>query len=288
MVRRPDMTQFAQRVVASFHLPAMAAEQVRDYIGHRLAVAGATTPVFSRAAADLRPRGLARGAAAGQPALRPAMVYAFTKNERSVSRATVQEVIDDGVFFGGGAHGRPDSGCGGSEAGASVAAQAFDARVEKDEMDLSFYLRVFLRRLHYVLLFLLLGGGGRRRRWRCSCRRSTAPRRGWWSRPSRSPATSPQSTVQVERHRAARDHPAADPDPRDAGRDGQPARHLRADGAAAARMSADEIVEDMRERIGIVTTGGPAADGPGPGHHRRRSASRPPPRSSPRRWPTRW
>ncbi len=40
MVRRPDLTQFAQRVAASFHLPAMDAATVRHYISHRLKVAG--------------------------------------------------------------------------------------------------------------------------------------------------------------------------------------------------------------------------------------------------------
>jgi general secretion pathway protein A len=102
MVHRPDMTQFAQRVVANFHLPSMTAEQVRDYIGHRLAVAGSTTPVFSRAAATL-----IHEATRGVPRLVNqladlSMVYAFTKGERSVSHTTVREVIDDGVFFGGG------------------------------------------------------------------------------------------------------------------------------------------------------------------------------------------
>lgn len=103
MVHRPDMTQFAQRVVASFHLPAMTVEQVRDYVAHRLAVAGARAPVFSRAAADLIHEG-SRGVPRLVNQLADlSMVYAFTKNERSVSRTTVQEVIDDGVFFGGGA-----------------------------------------------------------------------------------------------------------------------------------------------------------------------------------------
>ena len=41
MVLRPDLTQFAQRVAASFHLTAMDAATVRDYIRHRLKVAGA-------------------------------------------------------------------------------------------------------------------------------------------------------------------------------------------------------------------------------------------------------
>ena len=102
MVRRPDMTQFAQRVVANFHLPAMDLSTVREYIGHRLLVAGATGPVFSEAAADL-----VHEVSRGVPRLVNqlcdlAMVYAFTTDQTHVSRATVQQVLDDGVFFGGG------------------------------------------------------------------------------------------------------------------------------------------------------------------------------------------
>ena len=36
-----------------------------------------------------------------------AMVYAYTKNQRRVLRLTVQQVLDDGVFFGGGTRGGP-------------------------------------------------------------------------------------------------------------------------------------------------------------------------------------
>lgn len=103
LVRGPGMSQFAQRVVASFHLPAMDLRQVRDYIAHRLRVAGATRPIFSRAAADL-----IHEASSGVPRLVNqlgdlSMVYAFTKGQPRVSGPTVQKVLDDGVFFGGGA-----------------------------------------------------------------------------------------------------------------------------------------------------------------------------------------
>lgn len=101
-IRRPDLTQFAQRVAASFHLPAMDAAMVRAYISHRLKVAGATYEIFSPAAADL-----VQQATGGVPRLVNqlcdlAMVYAYTKSQPRVSRLTVQQVLDDGVFFGGG------------------------------------------------------------------------------------------------------------------------------------------------------------------------------------------
>lgn len=99
MIRRPEMRQFAQRVASSFHLNAMDAETVRKYVGHRLATAGASRNLFSRAATDL-----VYNATGGVPRLVNqlcdlAMVYAFTRGNRSVIEHTVQKVLDDGAFF---------------------------------------------------------------------------------------------------------------------------------------------------------------------------------------------
>jgi type II secretory pathway predicted ATPase ExeA len=106
MVNAPNMTQFAQRITATFHLPAMDAQTVRQYIGHRLKVAGAERNLFSQAATDL-----VHEATGGVPRLVNqlcdyALVYAFTDGRKRVMRLTVQRVLDDGVFFGGGAHAR--------------------------------------------------------------------------------------------------------------------------------------------------------------------------------------
>jgi len=102
MIRRPDMIQLAQRVAASFHIPAMDLATVHGYVTHRLRVAGAKEPIFSEPAIDL-----VHEASRGIPRLVNqlcdfAMVYAFTKDQRHVSRATVEEVLADGVFFAGG------------------------------------------------------------------------------------------------------------------------------------------------------------------------------------------
>ncbi len=101
MVRRRDLTQFAQRVSAAFHLSPMDAPMVRAYIRHRLQVAGGHTDVFSVTAADL-----IHEATGGVPRLVNqlcdlSLVYAYTKNTNRVTRLTVQQVLDDGVFFGG-------------------------------------------------------------------------------------------------------------------------------------------------------------------------------------------
>lgn len=103
IVHRPDLTQFAQRVTASFHLPAMDAATVRGYIDHRLRKAGAQTEIFTPQACAL-----VAEAARGVPRLVNqlcdlALVYAFTKNAARVTRTTIEQVLDDGVFFAAGA-----------------------------------------------------------------------------------------------------------------------------------------------------------------------------------------
>ncbi len=105
IVRRPDLRQFAQRVAASFHLDAMDATTVNAYIGHRLRLSGAERNLFSEVASNL-----IYEATGGVPRLVNqlcdlSMVYAFTKNQKTVTLATVRQVLDDGAFFGAGAFG---------------------------------------------------------------------------------------------------------------------------------------------------------------------------------------
>lgn len=101
-VRRPEMKQLAQRVAANYHIPVMDAATVLGYIAHRLTVAGGAPDLFSRQAADL-----VQAATGGVPRLVNqlcdlAMTYAYSAGLRRVRQATVQQVLDDGVFFGGG------------------------------------------------------------------------------------------------------------------------------------------------------------------------------------------
>jgi type II secretory pathway predicted ATPase ExeA len=102
IVHRPDLIQFAQRVAASFHLPAMDAPTVRGYINHRLRKAGAASEIFTPQAC-----GLVAEASGGVPRLVNqlcdlALVYAFTKSATRVTRITVEQVLQDGVFFASG------------------------------------------------------------------------------------------------------------------------------------------------------------------------------------------
>lgn len=110
-ILRPDMWQFAQRVAASFHLPAMDADVQARYVAHRVRVAGADRPLFADSA-------LARlhEATGGVPRLTNqicdlAMLYAYSADKPVVDAACVQHVIDGGVLLGAGP--RP----GGSPAG---------------------------------------------------------------------------------------------------------------------------------------------------------------------------
>ncbi|NHX28315.1 AAA family ATPase, partial [Escherichia coli] len=100
IVRRDDLRQFAQRVAASFHLSAMDRQTVTAYIAHRLKTAGAERNLFHEAACELIYQ-----VTGGVPRLVNqlcdlAMVYAFSKNQKTVTLVTVQEVLDDGAFFG--------------------------------------------------------------------------------------------------------------------------------------------------------------------------------------------
>lgn len=102
MVRRPDMTQFAQRVAAAFHLGVMSETEVRGYIRHRCDAAGGALDLFEDPAISL-----IAAVCHGVPRLinqlaEMALVYAFGSDRSVVDRATVQAVLDDGVFFGDG------------------------------------------------------------------------------------------------------------------------------------------------------------------------------------------
>ncbi|KMK63816.1 ExeA family protein [Puniceibacterium sp. IMCC21224] len=99
VIHRPDLRQFAQRVSSAFHLSTMDAVTVQHYITHRLAIAGAVSEIFAPEACALISE-----ASGGVPRLVNqlcdlSMVYAFTRNEQLVTRLTVQQVLDDGVFF---------------------------------------------------------------------------------------------------------------------------------------------------------------------------------------------
>lgn len=109
MVSAHDLRQFAQRVSSSYHLPSMTRDTLAAYVTHRLAVAGATRPIFTDDAFDP-----IFAATRGVPRLVNqlcdlSMLYAFTDDLQMVDASTVRQVLDDGVFFAGG-HAVAESG----------------------------------------------------------------------------------------------------------------------------------------------------------------------------------
>ncbi|MHB8347653.1 MAG: ExeA family protein [Acidiferrobacterales bacterium] len=52
LLRRPDLEQFAQRISVDYHLEPLNAPETRDYIRHRLTVAGGDPELFDDAASE--------------------------------------------------------------------------------------------------------------------------------------------------------------------------------------------------------------------------------------------
>jgi general secretion pathway protein A len=108
MINRPDLTQFAQRIAASFHIPNMDADTVKSYISHRLRAAGATVMLFDGSACKM-----IHQVTGGVPRLVNqicdlSMVYTFADNRKRITANTVHQVLNDDVFFGGGkVNGKP-------------------------------------------------------------------------------------------------------------------------------------------------------------------------------------
>lgn len=102
VILQPEMEQFAQRVAASYHLERLPEEAIGGYIAKRLRQAGGEPGIFSRQAAEL-----VHSATGGTPRLINqlcdlSLTYAFANDDPMVRRSTVQQVLDDGVFFAAG------------------------------------------------------------------------------------------------------------------------------------------------------------------------------------------
>ena len=96
----PNMLQFAQRISSEFHLEALSASEVAQYIDYRLQAAGAAEPLFSREACDMVAR-----ASSGIPRsinilCDTAMVYGFATGADLITTALVGQVIEQKKTFG--------------------------------------------------------------------------------------------------------------------------------------------------------------------------------------------
>lgn len=90
---RPRMLQFAQRVSARHHLSGMPLDVVGQYVGHRLATAGATSTIFTPGACEL-----VAAASGGLPRVINhicdyALVYAYAEGSSIVKADLVRQVV---------------------------------------------------------------------------------------------------------------------------------------------------------------------------------------------------
>ncbi len=99
MITRPNLSQFAQRVVASFHIPAMSLENVLSYVDHRLKHAEGTGKEITPDAVKL-----IHATAEGIPRLINklcdfSLVYAAATGDPEVTEQTVKDVLEDDIFL---------------------------------------------------------------------------------------------------------------------------------------------------------------------------------------------
>jgi type II secretory pathway predicted ATPase ExeA len=95
ILRTPAMRQFAQRISSDYHLPALRQADARDYVRHRLSVAGGSPTLIAPDAINL-----AWDFSGGIPRLinqlcDTALVYAFGEGLQQVDLKTMQDVVVD-------------------------------------------------------------------------------------------------------------------------------------------------------------------------------------------------
>lgn len=101
LVLDPKMRQLTQRVAASFHLERMDEASVEAYIRHRMKTAGGSGEEFTDDACALifqQTRGVPRLV---NQFCDFALMYAWTNEADKVDEDVVNQVVEDGVFFGG-------------------------------------------------------------------------------------------------------------------------------------------------------------------------------------------
>ncbi len=95
LLRRPELDQFAQRIAVDYHLKALDPDETKDYIQHRLNVAGGDPDLFSEDGCRLiwrYSRGIPRII---NVLCDTALVYGFSGQEHRISIKLVEEVLRD-------------------------------------------------------------------------------------------------------------------------------------------------------------------------------------------------
>ena len=220
-IAQPRLVQFAQRVAAEYHLPAMSAEAVRRL--HRPPAGDRRREPRDLHAGRLRMRAprLARRAAAGQPDLRLCARLCLHRRARQGRRR--------GDRAGGHrpAHARqPEDG--------GLTADGSANGIAMGNLDLKFYWAVFLRRLPYFLVIVafLTAVGVTVAMILPPVYTSSA---SMLVEPQQIPGDLAQTTVTGRPLRAGADHRAAADDA------GEPARARQADRHVRRHRAADDL-----------------------------------------------
>ena len=94
-LRDPHLEQFAQRIAVDYNLEPLSAEEMREYIRHRLRIAGGSDELFDEAACDA-----VHHYSGGIPRLAnllcdTALVYGYAEQTRSIGRQLIDDVARD-------------------------------------------------------------------------------------------------------------------------------------------------------------------------------------------------
>lgn len=100
LLRKPELTQFFQRVSVDFYIPPLEDFEVEKYINHRLLIAGRETPLFTPVATKQiasTTRGIPRSI---NILCDTALVYGFSMGADKIDVGLIREVIKDRNDFG--------------------------------------------------------------------------------------------------------------------------------------------------------------------------------------------
>ena len=101
-LRRPELEQFAQRIAVDYHLEGLSSTETREYIHHRLDVAGGNTAIFEDAACEAIHRH-----SGGVPRLinllcDTCLVYGYAEGSQHITAALANDVAHEkqkgGIF----------------------------------------------------------------------------------------------------------------------------------------------------------------------------------------------
>ncbi len=104
LLRRPDLEQFAQRISVDYHLEPLGADETRDYIRHRMTVAGGNPELFDDGACEAvfqNSRGVPRLI---NLLCDTALVYGYAEQVQRINAKLVEDVAGEkrkgGIFPG--------------------------------------------------------------------------------------------------------------------------------------------------------------------------------------------